>query len=154
MKPPDNRRQHTWRGEIPLTSVYTPGTGGQIFFRALKTQGKLIATRCGSCRQVYLPARTFCERCFAELEERVEVKPMGRLVSYTICHVDHEGARLERPEAWALVQLEGATTVILHRLLDGTSPTEVEIGCRVEAIIKPKAKRIGSILDIEGFRVL
>jgi uncharacterized OB-fold protein len=32
--------------------------------------------------------------------------------------------------------------------------TEVRIGCRVETVIKPKAKRIGSILDIEGFRVV
>ena len=143
-----------WPGEIPLTSLYTAGTGGQIFFQALKAQGKLVGTRCRSCEQVYVPARSFCERCFAELNEQVEVKRTGRLVSYTICYADHDGARLRSPVALALVQLEGATTVMLHRLLDTSEPAEVKIGCRVEAVIKPKAKRVGSILDIEGFRVL
>jgi uncharacterized protein len=149
-----NVEQRAWPGEIPLTSLYTAGTGGQIFFRALKTQGKLIGTRCVPCEQIYLPARSFCERCFAELKEQMEVKRTGRLVSYTVCYVDHDGARLRRPVGLALVQLEGATTVMLHRLLDVSGPTEVKIGCRVETIIKAKAKRVGSILDIEGFRVL
>lgn len=149
-----NIERRTWRGEIPLASLYTSGTGGQIFFRALKAQGKLIGTGCGPCQQVYLPARSFCERCFAELTEQVEVKRTGRLVSYTICNVDHEGEPLQPPQTLALVQLEGATTVMVHRLLNAADPGQIKIGSKVEAVIKPKSKRIGSILDIEGFRVL
>ena len=154
MGPIKNMGRRTWPGEIPLASVYTSGIGGQIFFRALKTQGKLIGTRCGPCQQVYLPARSFCERCFAELGEQVEVKRTGRLVSYTICNVDHDGEPLQPPQTLALVRLEGATTIIVHRLLNVTDPSQVRIGSDVEAVIKPKAKRIGSMLDIEGFRVL
>lgn len=154
MGPLKNMERRTWLGEIPLASVYTSGIGGQIFFRALKTQGKLIGTRCGPCRQVYVPARSFCERCFAELTEQVEVKRTGRLVSYTICNIDHDGEPLHPPQTLALVQLEGATTVMVHRLLNAAQPGTIKIGCAVEAIIKPKAKRTGSILDIEGFRLL
>jgi uncharacterized OB-fold protein len=151
---PKNLGPRTWPGEIPLISFYTAGTAGQIFFSALKTRGKLIATRCNPCAQVYLPARSFCERCFAELTEQVEVKRTGWLFSYTISYVDHDGARLRRPLALGLVQLEGATTLFLHYLLSVDDPTKVKIGCKVETVIKPKAKRIGSILDIEGFRVV
>jgi uncharacterized OB-fold protein len=151
---PKNLGPRTWPGEIPLTSLYTTGTGGQIFFHALKAQGKLIATGCRPCEQVYLPARSFCERCFAELTEQVEVKQTGRLISYTLSYVDHDGAPLHRPTALGLVQLEGATTLMLHYLLSADDPTQLKIGCGVETIIKPKAKRIGSILDIEGFRVI
>jgi uncharacterized OB-fold protein len=151
---PKNLGPRTWPGEIPLTSLYTAGTGGQIFFQALKTQGKLIGTRCRLCEQVYLPSRSFCERCFAELKEPVEVKRTGRLVSYTLCYLDLDGARLRRPIGLGLVHLEGATTLLLHYLLGVNDLTEVKIGCRVETVIKPKAKRIGSILDIEGFRVV
>ncbi|MBI2179944.1 MAG: Zn-ribbon domain-containing OB-fold protein [Deltaproteobacteria bacterium] len=154
IEPPKNREPRAWSGEIPLTSFYTAGAGGQIFLHALKTQGKLIGTRCSPCEQVYLPARSFCERCFAELVEQVEVKRTGKLVSYTFCHVDHNGARLRRPVALALIQLEGATTLLLHRLLGVSDPGEVKIGSRVETVIKPKAKRHGTILDIEGFRIL
>jgi uncharacterized OB-fold protein len=151
---PTKIESRAWPGKIPLTSLYTVGTGGQIFFQALKTQGRLMATRCSPCEQVYLPARSFCERCFAELTEQVEVKRAGRLISYTLSYVDHDGAGLRRPMALGLVQLEGATTLMLHYLLSVTDPTEVKIGCRVETVIKPKAKRVGAILDIEGFRVV
>ncbi len=154
MKSRDGADASVWAGRIPVQSFYTAGTGGQIFFQALKQRGKLMGARCAPCAQVYVPARSFCERCFAELVEQVEVKRTGKLVSYTLCHVDRDGARLRRPVALALVHLEGATTLLLHRLLGVSDPGEVKIGSRVETVIKPKAKRIGSILDIEGFRVL
>src|SRR5437660_670470 len=117
-------------------------------------EGRLIARACRKCERVMIPPRMFCERCFAELKEQVEVKRTGRLVSYTVCYVDHDGARLRGPVALGLVQLDGATTFFLHYLLGINDPREVKIGCRVETIIKAKAKRVGSILDIEGFRVL
>jgi uncharacterized OB-fold protein len=143
-----------WGGAIPIESLYTAGSGGQVFFTALKERGDLAATRCGPCRQVYVPARRFCERCFAELSDVVKVGPAGTVKSFSICHLDHENRQLKHPAAFALVQLDGATTVLLHRLLDVTDPSRVAIGSRVETVIKPKAKRTGSILDIEGFRLM
>lgn len=146
------RDASAWPGAIPLKSLYTAGSSGQIFFDALKRRGQLIATRCRACKQVYLPTRSYCERCFAALTERVEIKRTGRLVSYTICHVDRDRRPLRRPRALALAQLDGATTMLLHYLLDVGEPGEVRIGDRVEVVIKPKNQRRGSILDIEGFR--
>jgi uncharacterized OB-fold protein len=148
------RETDQWRGEIPIRSLYTAGVGGQIFFKALKERGELVGTRCAPCEQVYVPARRFCERCFAELTDEINVKPQGIVKSFSICHVDHDGTRLKRPLAAALVQLDGATTWFYHRLLDVTDPNRVAIGSRVTVVIKPKAKRIGSILDIEGFRLM
>jgi uncharacterized OB-fold protein len=153
MRASARKDDHTaWPGTIPLTSLYTAGLGGQIFFDALKRHGKLIGTRCQPCKQVYLPARSFCERCLGALTDQVEVKPTGRLVSYTICHIDRDRRPLRRPRALALVQLDGATTALLHYLLDVTGPDQISIGSRIQVVIKPKRQRIGSILDIEGFR--
>jgi uncharacterized OB-fold protein len=143
----------TCPGEIPIQSLYTAGVGGQIFFKALKERGELVGTRCDSCNQVYVPARQFCERCFAELTETVQVKSTGRLKSFTCCYVDHDGKQLRQPRMWALVQLEGASTLFLHRLLGVNDPAQVSIGSEVEIVIKPKTKRTGSVLDIEGFRL-
>ncbi|HWP59582.1 MAG TPA: Zn-ribbon domain-containing OB-fold protein [Candidatus Acidoferrales bacterium] len=142
-----------WHGEIPITSQYTAGVAGQIFLAALKERGELLGSRCAPCNQVYVPARQFCERCFAELSERVSVKTSGTLKSFTCCHVDHDGKQLRAPQFWALVQLDGATTLFLHRLLGVTEPAQIKLGSRVELLIKPKTKRAGSILDIEGFRI-
>ena len=144
----------TWRGGIPLQSLYTAGLGGQIFFKALKERGEIVGTRCRDCKQVYVPARAFCERCFAELTEQVTVKPEGTLVSFTFSHYDRDGRRMGKPDVLALVRLEGATTVLMHRLLGVSGPEKVSIGARVRAVIKPKAKRTGSILDIEGFELV
>lgn len=153
MKTPKNVEMRPWRGDIPLESLYTAGLGGQIFFQALKERGELVGTRCEPCQQVYVPARVFCERCFAELSEQVKVKPEGTLMSFTLSYWDRDARRLEKPLALATVQLDGATTVLLHRLLNVADPGQVRIGARVKAVIKPKAKRTGCILDIEGFQL-
>ena len=150
---PKNIDTHVWPGEIPLQSLYTAGVGGQIFFKALKERGELVGTHCRPCNQVYVPARQFCERCFAELTEEVQVRPEGTLVSFTFCYMDHDDKPLPKPMALALVQLDGATTLLLHQLLKVRKPSEVRIGSRVKAVIKPKAKRTGSVLDIEGFQL-
>jgi len=141
-----------WRGAIPIESLYTAGVGGQMFFKALKERGEIVGTRCAPCSQVYVPARCFCERCFAELTEKVKLKPEGAVQSFSYSYLDHQGRRLKQPLVSALVQLEGATTVMLHRLLEVKDPSRISIGSRVKAVIKPKGKRTGSILDIEGFR--
>jgi uncharacterized OB-fold protein len=143
-----------WRGEIPIQSLYTAGAGGQIFFKALKERGEIVGTRCAPCSQVYVPARRFCERCFAELTEQVKVEPEGIIESFSYSYVDRTGKRLKHPVASVLVQLDGATTVMLHRLLDVKDLSRVSIGRRVRAVIRPKSRRTGSILDIEGFHVV
>lgn len=153
MRASKNPTTSVWRGDIPIHSLYTAGVAGQIFFKALKERGELVGTRCTSCNQVYLPARQFCERCFEELTEKVRVKPEGTLKSFTFSYVDHDGKPLKEPLALALVQLDGATTTLLHRLLAVREPSQVRIGSHVRVVIKPKTKRTGSILDIEGFRL-
>lgn len=140
-----------WPGSIPLESFYTAGLGGQIFFEALKEHGEFLGTRCKACKQVYVPARVFCERCFAELSEQVKVKSEGTLASFTFSFFDRNGSRLAEPTVLGLVKLDGATTVLLHRLLKVDDPARVRIGARVKAVIKSEADRTGSILDIDGF---
>jgi uncharacterized OB-fold protein len=51
------------------------------------------------------------------------------------------------------VRLDGADAVLIHRVLEpGEEP--LEIGERVEVVLKPENQRTGSILDIDGFCVL
>lgn len=149
-RPGDVRR---WPGSIPVGHRYTPGRAGEVFFTALRDGGVLLGSRCSSCDLVYAPARAFCERCFAELSADVEVGPGGVLVSFTVAFVDVDGSPLEVPVVFGLVRLDGADTVFLHRVLDaGDEP--LEIGERVEVVLKPEAERTGSILDIDGFRLV
>jgi uncharacterized OB-fold protein len=152
--PLGNQNTTSWPGEIPIRSSYTAGKAGQSFFQALKQRGALVATACRECNQVYFPSRTFCERCFAELTQQVEIPGTGTVVSFTLCQLDRDRAPLRHPLALALVQLDGATTLFLHYLLAVREPSQIQIGAKIEVIVKTKAKRVGSILDIEGFRTV
>ena len=137
----------TVSGGMPVAFHYTPGVGNTAFFEALRDRGALLGSRCEACSYTYLPARIFCERCFAELSADTECGPQGTLMSFTIGHVGIDGDALDAPTAIGLVQLDGADTVMMHRLVgDGAW----RIGDRVEAVVK--SERIGSIEDIEGFR--
>lgn len=145
---PDEVRR--WDGEFPVRHRYTPGVAGTAFFTALRDRGVLLGSRCEACSYTYVPARLFCERCFAELAADTEVGPGGELVSYTIGFVGLEGEPLEDPETIGLVRLDGADSVLVHRVLDADEP--LEIGERVEVVLRPLGDREGTILDIEGFR--
>jgi uncharacterized protein len=146
---PDEVRR--WEGAIPIRHRYTPGVAGDVFFSALRDRGVLLGSRCESCSYTYVPARLFCERCFAELAADVELGPGGVLVSFTIGFVGIDGEELDAPATFGLIRLDGADAVLVHRVVDaGDEP--LEIGQRVEAVLRPTGERAGSILDIEGFR--
>jgi len=146
---PDEVRR--WRGGMPVRHRYTPGIGGDAFFTALRERGVLLGSRCTHCGFTYVPARVFCERCFSELSADTEVGAGGELVSFTIVFAGIEGEPLDRPEVLGAVRLDGADAVLIHRVLEpGEEP--LEIGERLEVVVKPEAQRTGSIFDVEGFR--
>jgi uncharacterized OB-fold protein len=136
----------TVSGGMPVGFHYTPGVGNTAFFEALRDRGVLLGSHCGACDYTYLPARIFCERCFAELEPDTECGPGGRLESFTVGHVGIDGEPLDAPVTVGLIELDDAGTVLMHRLI-GDGPWE--IGARVVAVIRPD--RTGSVLDLEGF---
>ena len=132
-------------GELPVGFRYTPGVANTAFFEALRDRGVLLGSRCGSCGVTYLPARLFCERCFAELTPDVECGPEGELISWTVGRVGIDDEPLDEPVTVGLVRLDGADTVLMH-LLQSDEP---QIGMRVRAVVRED--RAGSILDLAGF---
>lgn len=146
----DPRDVRRWDGELPVGHRYTPGVAGEAFLSALRERGAILGSRCDECEFTYVPARLFCERCFAELNADVEVGPAGTLRSFTIAFVDADERPLREPVTYGLVQLDGADAVMVHRVLD-PGDEALEIGARVEVVLAPT--RTASILDIVGFRV-
>ena len=141
----------SWPGDIPIENRYTVGIAGERFLRTIKDEAKLLGTRCDRCRITYAPARLFCERCFANLDAHwVEVGPAGTVQSFTILHLDLDGSRRPKPEVLAAIQLDGADTVMIHRLPPDRRD-QVQIGMRVKPVFRPPELREGSILDIEYF---
>ena len=139
-----------WQDRIPIRHRYTPGVAGEAFFTALRDRGELLASRCEECQMTYCPARLFCERCFAgPLDAGITVGPQGTLVSFSVGMVGVEGEPLPDPVTVGLIRPDGADTVLMHFVIEAD---ELENGMRVEAVLRPKAQRTGSILDLRGFR--
>jgi uncharacterized OB-fold protein len=132
-------------GELPVAFRYTPGVANTAFLEALQDRGVLLGSRCDGCGVTYLPARLFCERCFAELAADIECGPEGELISWTVGHVGIDDEPLPEPIAVGLVRLDGADTALMH-FLHVDAP---EIGMRVRAELRDD--RVGSILDLRGF---
>ena len=134
-------------GKLPVRFRYTPGVGNTAFFEALADRGVLMGSRCASCAVTYLPARIFCERCFAALEADAECGPEGTLESWTVARLGFDDEPLEVPVPLGLVRLDGADTVLCHRLLGVPEPA---FGLRVHVVVS--GARTGSIHDLDGFR--
>ena len=144
----DPQAPAAWRGELPVTNRYTYGLAGEKFFRALKDDGKIMGAECPACGIAYVPARAFCERCLSELTEWTDAGLVGELHTFTFLFVDYEGRPLDEPELVGFVSFGDGG--IVHKL--EADPDALEIGMMMEAVLKPKAKRTGSILDIEYFK--
>lgn len=144
-------------GEAVLTSQepclygqYTYGIAGEKFFREIKDNAKIMGTKCEKCNLIYVPARIYCERCFASLEEWCEIESKGEIFTYTVGWTDLNGAQLDEPVILALIKFDGVCGGLVHRIGE-ISPDAVRIGMSVRAIYKDKAEREGSILDIKYF---
>ncbi len=144
-------RAIAWRGDMPITSRYSAGIAGEKFFRAIKDEARILGTRCETCGLTYVPAMMFCERCFAQLDDWVDVESHGEVFTYTVVHRDLDDKPLDSPTILAYVKLEGSDGGLVHYLGE-TEPEAVFVGMPVEAVFKKAAEREGSILDIAYFR--
>lgn len=144
----DPKAPTAWHGNLPVTSRYTYGLAGERFFRALKDEGKIMGAYCPKCDHTYVPAAVFCERCLGELTDWQDMGLVGELHTFTLLHVDVDGNPLETPELVGFITFGDGG--IVHRIK--ADPDELVIGMPLEAVLKTKAKREGSILDIEHFR--
>ncbi|MBE0430794.1 MAG: Zn-ribbon domain-containing OB-fold protein [Dehalococcoidia bacterium] len=138
-------------GEIPVYAQYTFGIAGEKFFRELKDNGRLMGVKCPECNLIYVPPRIYCERCFSELTEWLEIPNRGVVHTFTVSHIDLDGNRLKEPVIVALVKFDGVYGGLVHRL-GRVEADKVSIGMPVEMVLKSKTKRVGSILDIDYFK--
>jgi len=151
----------TWRAmfEYSRTAGYALGT----FLEGLKN-GKILGRRCHGCGRVLVPPRLFCEWCFKDTDEWVEVADTGTVSTFSISYIGTDPkVRLEKPVINAVIWLDGtrletpsSKTVrhwggFMHKLGE-VSPDDVRIGMRVKAVWEPPEKRRGSILDIKYFK--
>jgi len=147
----DSREVKHWPGHMETDYVYTLGIAGERFFKEIKENGRIMGAKCNNCGLVYVPPRMYCERCFEELKDWLDVGKRGSVHTYTVAHIDLDGNRLKEPIIYAMVKIDGTDGGLVHKLGE-VEPEDVKISMKVEAVFKEKAERTGSINDIKYFK--
>jgi uncharacterized OB-fold protein len=140
-----------YHGKIYIPNTYTAGAVGSRFLIELRDNKKIVGTKCTTCDLVYVPARSVCKHCFAELDKWVEVSDRGTLQTYTVAGQANGVQPVDPPIIYGIVQLDGASTGLVH-MLSEVDFEKLAVGMRVKAVFAEK--RVGSILDIKYFAPL
>jgi uncharacterized OB-fold protein len=130
--------------ELPYRRSVGPVVGA--FLTGLR-DGKVVGSRTANGR-VLCPPLEYDPDSGEAVGEIVDVSDAGTVQSWSWVGEPLRKHPLDRPFAWALVQLDGADTALLHAL-DAGSMESVSTGMRVRA--RWRAERVGHITDIECF---
>ncbi len=99
---------------------------------------------------VIVPPTEYDPVTSADVGALVEVGQSGVVTTWSWAPEPKKDQPLDRPFAWVLVRLDGATTAMLH-VVDAGSLDAMSSGMRVTARWRPAAERVGRVQDIECF---
>jgi uncharacterized OB-fold protein len=117
-------------------------------FMAGLREGRILGATSGG--KVVVPPTEYDPETAEAVGDLVEVGPGGVVSTWAWSESPAKDQPLQRPFAWALVVLDGATTGLLHAV-DGGSAAAMSTGMRVTARFRPPDQRQGHIRDIECF---
>lgn len=134
-----------------LNFTYTRSVGPVLgaFFDALGRR-QVLGVRAKDGR-VIVPPQEYDPVTAEELDELVPVADTGVVTAWTWTNEPRRGQPVGRPFAWALIQLDGADTPLLHAV-DAGDEGAMSTGMRVQ--IRWRDNPTGDITDIESFLLL
>ena len=139
---------HSFSAEHVVAYDYRRSVGPVLgrFFTALR-DGHILGSKAPGGR-VLVPPMEHDPETGDALVELVEVGPGGRVTSWAWVAQPRAVHPLQHPFAWALIQLDGATSGLLHAVDTGDAG-RMRAGLRVRP--RWRAQRTGAIRDIECF---
>ncbi|GEP32584.1 DNA-binding protein [Nocardioides szechwanensis] len=138
----------TLSAPVTVAFDYTRSTGPVLgrFLTGLR-DGVLVAGRT-SAGEVVVPPLEYDPVTHQQTTDFVEVAPVGTVTSWTWVPEPVAAQPFDRPFAFALVTLDGATKPMFHAV-DVASPSEISTGMRVQ--VRWADERVGHINDIACF---
>ena len=103
-------------------------------FYQFLAEKKLMASRCNTCGELYLPPRPLCPKCHGVEMEWQEMSGQGKLVAFTAVTVapsfmEEEGYGRDNPYLAGVVELEEGPRISANILgLDAREPDKVAVG--------------------------
>lgn len=147
-----NRKIITILYKTEFKYAWTCGVAMSRFLEGLR-YGKIMGRTCKKCGRILVPPRMFCEKCFRNTDEWIELKDTGRIITYSVCYVAFDASRLSKPMAIGVIEIDGASNGMgLLHIIKKVEPTRIKIGMKVKAKWKNDKFRSGSITDIDYFK--
>ncbi|MDD5748883.1 MAG: OB-fold domain-containing protein [Actinomycetota bacterium] len=126
------------------------------FLAELRDNARFMGIKCSQCGTVYCPPRAGCGRCFAEMNEWVEVGPEGELRGFTVVRFPYinpnNGELMPVPYTAIWVTLDGAHTRTMH-YCNEHDEKKLEVGMRMRAVFADEP-RPTSIHAVKYFEVI
>lgn len=136
------------RDGFELGFTYTRSVGPVIgaFLTGLR-DGKMTGIK-GSNGTVICPPTEYDPHTSEELSEMVDLPSTGTVKTWSWISKPHPKHVLTKPFAWALIQIDGADTSLLHKV-DAGSEANMKTGMKVK--VRWADDRRGFITDIACF---
>ena len=99
---------------------------------------KLLGTKCNDCGHVFATPKLACMEC-GGVCEWIELPQVGKVHCWTTCYFGSEEFLPECPFNLALIEFEGANTLLLTRLV-GCEQDEIYVGMPVQAKFRRLSK--------------
>ena len=139
---------------VVLPYAWALGKTWTRFFDGLKEE-KIWGTKCGTCKNVYVPARSFCPECLKDMKDWVQVKDEGTVISWTLVKGKYYAQVKKPPYIIGLIRLDGADSFFIHNI-EGYDLSDIKKvtkglkkGTKVKAVWRPEKK--ADIHDIVCF---
>ena len=139
--------------KIEIEYPYSSATGAAVgkVLTAFRDDKVIWGLKCPKCGRVVVPAQDYCEICAEDMTEWIEVGQEGKIVTWTVVRRDHTLYPHPAPFAYAMIQLDGADTNMLHTVL-AKDYASIKEGARVKAVWKDE--RTGHIRDLDHFALV
>ncbi len=113
-----------------------------VGFHQYLDEGRLMGARCSTCRDVFLPPRPMCPRCYQTAMEWTQLSGEGRLEGYTIIYVGlpamaAEGYSRENPYCSGVVRLKEGPVITAQIVgADGGMPEEIRADMALRTVFR------------------
>jgi uncharacterized OB-fold protein len=134
----------TFTMELPYRRSVGPVIGA--FLTGLRDR-RIMASRTSAGRVICPPLEYDPDSGDAVGDDLIEVGPAGTVRHWAVIGEPLRHHPLDHPFAWALIQMDGADTTMVHAV----DTTELDAGTRV--VPRWRDERVGHLTDIECFEV-
>ncbi len=135
----------TW--DVSANKYKIESRGLRILTEGMKDK-KIRGIRCHECDTVYIPGPFYCRKCHIEIDEVVEVKDTGTVMSFAVDMADIRGNPLPEKRISAMIKLDDCDAWFIGTV-ENMDWKDAKVGMRVKSIWVDEPQ--GKFSDIDHF---